>query len=367
MEKRLLGVIAGLVAAVAAAAPAAAGPTVTVRVEGERGTLLERSAVTLPDTAGPVCPASSAGAALDLATGGNWNREPFASTILGESHTFTASDYWAEWIDRGAGYRRGAGLCDDALAAGDELLMLVDVPPYSEGSTTEVPLDLEGVPAAVQVGRPLTVTVVGYATDTQYGDIGDGDRVLVGGATVSGGGVSAATGPDGRATLTFSQPGPVVLKGSKAGSVVSAGERLSVSVEPVAAPSAPGASGALATARDTTAPRPAFTGLAMGRRFAHGKGPRLLAGTVAADPSGLRSVKLSLTRERGGKSWYFSGRSERFRRLPRGRSVFFAIGDRQQWSYLLPHRLGPGRYTVAVAATDNAGNRAATKVVIRVR
>jgi hypothetical protein len=367
MTKKLPGVIAGLVAAGAAAAPAAAGPTVTVRVEGQNGTLLERTAVTLPDAPGAVCPAGTAGAALDVATGGNWNREPFVNTILGESHTFASSDYWAEWLDdgRGGGYRRGAGLCDDRLDTGAELLMLVDMPPYSEGSTTEVPLDLEGVPAAVQAGRAFTVTVVGYTTDTQYGDIGDGDRTPVGGASVQGGGVAATTDADGRATLALPQPGAVVLKASKAGSVVSAGEHVTVSAEPVPAPAVSDAPGA--AARDTTAPRPALTGLRTGRRFAHGGGPRLIAGTVAADASGLAAVKLSLTRERGGKSWYFSGRSERFRRQPRGRSVFFGVGDRQRWSYLLPRRLGPGRYTVRVAAIDKAGNRAETKVVIRVR
>ncbi len=126
----------------------------------------------------------------------------------------------------------------------------------------------------------------------------------------------------------------------------------------------PGTPGA---ALDKTAPRASFTGLRMGRRYARGRGPRLLRGTIAADPSGIARVNLSLTRERRGKSWYFSGRSERFRRQPRGRSVFFSIGDRQDWSYLLPRRLGTGRYTIKVAATDKAGNRAETRVVIRVR
>jgi hypothetical protein len=47
--------------------------------------------------------------------------------------------------------------------------------------------------------------------------------------------------------------------------------------------------------------------------------------------------------------------------------VFFRIGDRPDWSYLLPRRLGRGRYTLRVAAIDRAGNRAETHVVVRVR
>src|SRR4029077_3041530 len=49
MHKLIAGLAAGLVVLVAAPA-ALAGPTVTVRVEGQSGTLLERTRVTLPDT-----------------------------------------------------------------------------------------------------------------------------------------------------------------------------------------------------------------------------------------------------------------------------------------------------------------------------
>src|SRR3954470_19283679 len=124
------GLAAGFaVLALAAGAPAAlAGPTVKVRVEGAGSTLLERTTVTLPDTPPPVasCPAGTPAGAIEVANGGNWDRSSFTQTILAETHKFDATDYWAEWVDRGAGYKRGGGICTDTLNAGDEVLMLVD-------------------------------------------------------------------------------------------------------------------------------------------------------------------------------------------------------------------------------------------------
>ena len=35
----------------------------------------------------------------------------------------------------------------------------------------------------------------------------------------------------------------------------------------------------------------------------------------------------------------------------------FSIGDRQDWSYLLPERLGKGRYVLDVIAIDKLGTR----------
>ena len=63
----------------------------------------------------------------------------------------------------------------------------------------------------------------------------------------------------------------------------------------------------------------------------------------------------------------FDGGSERFERHRCGGSQSFRIGDRADWSYLLPKRLPKGRYTIRVVAIDNAGNDAATETVIRVR
>ena len=85
------GLAAGFVLSALLAAPALAGPTVTIRVEGAAQTLLERTQVTLPDTPPPVCAADTVGAAIEVGTAGNWDRQEFTSTILGESHTFLRS------------------------------------------------------------------------------------------------------------------------------------------------------------------------------------------------------------------------------------------------------------------------------------
>ena len=85
-----LTVIAGTVAGLLAlSSPAYAAPTVTVRVEGANATLLGRTSVTLGTGAnGSPCDADTAGAALDAATNGNWDRQEFVQTILGETHKF---------------------------------------------------------------------------------------------------------------------------------------------------------------------------------------------------------------------------------------------------------------------------------------
>ena len=59
----------------------------------------------------------------------------------------------------------------------------------------------------------------------------------------------------------------------------------------------------------------------------------------------------------GGRCQLYSPSKERFRRSRCGRRVNFSIGDRQDWSYLLPKRLGKGRYVLDAIAVDKLGNR----------
>jgi hypothetical protein len=42
------------------------------------------------------------------------------------------------------------------------------------------------------------------------------------------------------------------------------------------------------------------------------------------------------------------------------RGRWFAVGDRAQWSYLLPARLGRGRWVLDVEVTDRTGRRDTT-------
>jgi hypothetical protein len=139
----------------------------------------------------------------------------------------------------------------------------------------------------------------------------------------------------------------------------------------VPAAAAPGAAGTacrttgrdgLCGTIDRTAPAARIEGIADGRRFARGRGPRVLRVRVAPDPSGLLAVKLRLTRNDRGRCTYFSGRSERFRlnrsaRCGATNGFPFGVGDRETTSYLLPRRLPRGRYVLDVIAIDKALNR----------
>src|SRR3712207_6905842 len=53
-----------------------------------------------------------------------------------------------------------------------------------------------------------------------------------------------------------------------------------------------------------------------------------------------------------GRCWYFSPKADTFVRTRCGRSFFFAIGDRAELSFLLPSRLGPGRYVFDVKRSE---------------
>jgi len=164
MSRRLLALAVLAFALAGPVTSASPAPTVTVRVEGQDQTLLPATTVTLGST--PVvlrdatCPANSAAAALDLATGGNWDRSQFTSTILGETHTFANRDYWAEWVSN----RFGGGLCTDLLNEGDELLMIVDTSDATFNPTV-FPLVMSGVPATDAPGTPFTVTVTQFRTN----------------------------------------------------------------------------------------------------------------------------------------------------------------------------------------------------------
>jgi len=377
------GALAGTLLALLPAT-ALAGPTVKVRVEGQSGTLLERTTVTLPDTPPPVaggCPRYTAAAALEEATRGNWDRQGFTQSILGESHTFTDSDYWAEWVDRGTGYRFGGGLCTDVLDDGDELLMLVDRSPAPDFAPTVFPLDLDGVPSTVPAGTPFTVTVVEYRPG------GTGTPQAVEGATVSDGHATATTDRDGKASLRIGDVGTVTLKATRPGLAPSGGEVVSVTAAPAqstppasdappgAGPATPPAAGqppavtppaTTGGAADTRAPRLAIAGLRSRAVFPLRRAPRLLRGTVS-DASALRSVELSIVRRRAGACQYWSSRRERFLgKRCNGTQPAFAVGTTARWSYQLPARLPAGRYYIRVTAVDIAGNHAQTRVVIRI-
>lgn len=401
MPQCILGVLAGCLLLILTWSPAAlaAGPAnVTVRAEGKTRTLIPRTPV-LTDTrtvnkdgqTGHDCTGTSAAGALEIASGGDWSGPwydglgYFASTIKGE--TPSGAEYFTFWLNN---HESQTGMCQVELQEGDEVLFFVarcDFDPDTFQCTNPpvLPLGLT-TPRRVTTGSPFTVKVVEYATD--------GTPTPVSGATVSGGGGQWTTGSDGTAAVTLASGGDTTLRAEKENRARSASE-------PVCATD--GADGFCGTARpgepappagdtpaqecltsgddgrcgtaDRRAPQGHITSVREGRRFARRRGPRELAGFVTPDPSGLKSVSLRLTRNDRGRCATFDGRTERLRRLERcgaKRGVWFEIGDRNDWSYLLPARLGRGRWVLDVVATDRAGNadrtlqRTRNRVVFRV-
>jgi hypothetical protein len=231
------------------------------------------------------------------------------------------------------------GGCQQQVKTDDDVLF-----GYDFFSKTHL-LRLTG-PGKAPTGLPVAVTVV------------DGkDGTPISGASVGG----AQTGSDGTATVTFAANGLVKLKAEAPDSIRSNALLLCVSGTGTGdcgvPPQTLGAPGAASPqqVRDTKAPTARITGLRDGGRYR--RGPRVLRG-VASDDSGVSVVKLALRRHvKGRPCQWWSGRRERFVGTSCHKKFFFAIGDDANWSYLLPRRLGPGRYVLDVKAFDRARNR----------
>jgi hypothetical protein len=370
MRRRSLG-LAAVIAAVAATPALAAPVTVTLRIEGPTRTLFEGPVTTdvrpfqfTGDPVSHVCdgtaanmgpsatPSPTRGAAVAAAAAqapfsmtGSWFDSlgsPSFDQIAGESVSFdvATSRYLVE-------YRNGTaatlGACADAISSGDDIL-------FAYGTGREQLLKLSG-PTTAAPGAPVPVRVTAW----------DGSPVA--GATVGG----QTSGADGAVTVgPFSARGNQDLKATKSGAIRS--NRLRVCITD-GSDGACGSSAASACAtsgddglcgtKDKRAPRGRIASIAEGQRFGKGKGPRSLTGTVAADPSGIADVRLRLTRNDHGRCQTFDGRSARLVALKRcgaKHGKWFSAGDRQQWSYLLPARLGSGRWVLDVEARDRAGN-----------
>jgi hypothetical protein len=233
------------------------------------------------------------------------------------------------------------GGCSDPIAQGDNVL-------YAYAAGTEPLLKLT-VPAKAAPGGRVTVRVTA-------------DGKAVAGAAVG----SATTGAYGRARVRVPKaPGPFALKADKTGTIRS--NRATVCVTD-------GHDGVSCPAVDTRAPKARILSIRDGRRFAAGHGPRRLAG-AATDASGIADVQLRLTRTAGGRCQTYDARSERLVRTARcgarhGR--WFSVGGDRTWRYVLPARLGRGRWVLDVRAVDGAGNtqrklrRGRTRVVFTV-
>ena len=361
LTRRTAGLLAVLACLAAPPAAIAAGPAdVTVRVEGQDATLLEPTTVRTrvepvnkTGQPGQTCTGTSVAGALEVATGGDWGGQWFdgigysVERIFGETHAFkNNSDFWGEWVN----HKAGTGLCSDELQQGDEVLFFVDHCTW-DGKQCADPVSPVEVtaPSAVQRGNSAEVSVVAFDAAGRTRPAAD--------ARVTGPGVDAKTGSDGRATVVFGEAGDIRLKADGPAYARSAARVVHVTEEAAPAPAPGGGGESPAAAPDRTAPVTRIAGIRDGRRYARRRAPRLLRGSVTPDPSGLLMVKLSLTRSRGGHCAIYSPTRERFRGAHCGRRIYFSIGDREQWSYLLPRRLGRGRYVFDAVAIDKAGNR----------
>ena len=352
MNKYLSGLLAGV--ALLIATPSALAADVNVRVEGTSDTLVPRTTVATHagsfspdgDPAHP-CSASGAAGALDEATdwAGRWGMYGWEiQTITGERHASNAGDasgtYWAFWVN----YRPASeGACALQVQDGDDILFYASCFGCAPEPT---PLRIASVPQSAQPGQAFDVRVVEYSVT--YGGSGAiTDEAPAAGATVTAGGRSFTTGADGVAHVTVDGRSLAGVRASKPGRIRSATESVCVDCGPAFAP----------PARDVSAPASTVASLRSGAVYSRRRAPRLLRGSVTADPSGLHSVKLKLTRRVGKRCSYFSGRRERFVKMRCGRGSFLRIGDRADWSYLLPKRLGRGSYVLEVKAIDGAFNR----------
>jgi hypothetical protein len=386
----------------------AATPTpglVGIRIEGSTQTLLAPTTVTTQAAAfhpandpvtGHTCPGTSAARALELATGATWSGTYFSSfgdyevnSILGELHPVSPTDgsFWSFWIDNAPA---NLGICQQQLNPGDQILFFPDCfgPTCPAGYVPPSVLAL-AAPTVVQSGAAFTAGVLAYP------NAGGTPTALVG-ATVAGDGVSAVTGAGGQATLTLSTPGSYLLSATAANSVRTesvicvhngndgnCGTSHSTggsSTGPVVGQTPPatgskpapacatnGADGLCGTL-DKTAPI-ARLQIPEGRHYRHGRGPRELNGSVGADPSGIKTIRLRLTRQSHGVCQVYSATRAT---LVDGSckiedAAWFTVGPPSPFSYLLKKPLPAGRYVLDVQAVDGAGNVQPTQVAGRSR
>jgi hypothetical protein len=151
----------------------------------------------------------------------------------------------------------------------------------------------------------------------------------------------------------LSERGPHGVRATKDGVIPTATEAVCVtdgadgacgSTGPVTIPGEPcltdGADGRCGT-RDGRPPVGRILGITDGERFKRSRAPRELHGTVD---------------RRGDGCWGLSKRHDRLIRIRCSRPFFITIGDRADWSYLLPGRLPRGRYRLDLRVRDKALN-----------
>lgn len=189
-------------------------PTVSVRVEGARGTLLPvvrvhtRRGSSARD--GHAVAGRSALGALNLATRGRWSgtwstaySEWELTGILGETHRFSSKYFWAVYVNH---VQASTGAGQLRLRRGDALVFAA----LPDSDFNEPLIGARG-PGTVRAGRAFRVTVVDYNAR--------GRARALKGATVSCGGRSARTDAAGVAHLRVAAAGRRTIRVAKRGYV----------------------------------------------------------------------------------------------------------------------------------------------------
>ena len=383
MKRIFLGPFIGCLLCVAAAAPAGAVTpgAVKIRVEGATQTLVPTTTVTTTtapvDKSGHPCSGTSSGGALQTATNGNWsgsfdpNFGQSVETILGESHTFASNTYYALYVNDVAS---STGICTTELQPGDSVLLYAACAGATTNCIAGEPLDVTA-PATAKPSTAFELTV--NEVTTTFGDAPDFLSTTAkgpsSGATVRAAGVSKQTDANGKVSFSSDTRGPLTLTATKGDRVR---EAVSVCItdgadgfcgttKPGSPPPPPppclltnGHDGKCGT-KDTTPAFPISAFVTNKQHFASGLGPRTLSGTVTNDPSGIKDIRLALSRNNAGACSRYDGASTRFVKLAKCGAQYatqFSIGDRASWSYLLPSKLPKGRYVLDIQTTDGAGN-----------
>jgi hypothetical protein len=376
-------------AALAAAVPAFAAPvTVNLRVEGSTHTLFEGPVTTdaktlTKDSSGShPCDGTNAGknptpgptmtGAMDdgiisagLSWDGTWDPgfgdffiNSIGSDVNMSSPPYTGWGYLLNWTFA------SFGGCQVQVHPGDEVL-------FAYSTYPDQFLQLSGAPARAATGESFQVTV-------QQND-GNGTRTPAAGASVGG----ATTDAAGHATVSFADAGQHAFKATRDHSVRSNAATVCVYVpgsgdcgtdKAADTNSATPESTAQPTpaVKDTTAPVIHISSLTPGKTYS--SGPRELAGTVD-ETGGIAQVFLRVRATNGGnltaasRCRWFSGKRGVFthRTVPCSRARFFRIGTDPNFSYLLPSRLGKGKYVLDVKVLDRAYNAGRVAVPFKVK
>lgn len=349
-------ILAGVIGLLVLATPAQSA--VTVRAEGFFETILPTTGVAATGAAvtkdGRQCAGNTSAAALDRAVAGDWDGTDFGPTfgvsvdrIKSLNLPFPSATYWN--FDQG-NVSQQMGACVTTATDGTEILFYEACASQTTACFTGKPLDVSA-PAIVTTGVPFTISV------REFDDFQDpAPSTPSANATLVGGGVSELTGASGTAQFTLSQPGSVRIVATK-GRQVRDSVIVTVQNPPVYnVPTPTPTPTATAGPADTTAPVSTIKQPLDKRRYDRGGGPRELRARIV-EAGGLASVKLGLFRKVATKCSAFDGKTEKFKTTRCGARPRFDVDAESPLTYLLPNRLGRGKYVFDLLATDAAGNR----------